>query len=131
MQTRTCCLATHFGPQVGAGQRTHFMALSGLKWMKAAADLVYDNDATFESLAETGGFVIGYMRMWHHFLGLEQERTKSIEKEKRISVAANGITRQTRIDIEILVAAMLNAKCYADWRGVDILRSKYVSHFTC
>ena len=86
------------------------------EFCKALASINFGSaDMTLEEVVETGGFVIGCLRTWHHYLSL----TNRVHK--------NGLTPQTRADIEILVACAINLLSYCTWQGLPVDLRKLVS----
>jgi hypothetical protein len=92
----------------------HYKGLAVFADWAAAFSSLFTGDSTtpIKDLVECGGFVIGFMRIWHSWLEDEQGRTKDFDAHSRLSVLMNGLPIQTRIDIEIAVASLLTTELW-------------------
>jgi hypothetical protein len=93
------------------------------EFCKALAAINFGSaDMALEEVVEIGGFVIGCLRTWHHYLDITSS----------LSVYKNGLTPQTRADVEIMVACAINLLTYCTWQGLPVdLRKlvRIVEHF--
>jgi hypothetical protein len=100
----------------------------------AALSTLFTSDAKtpMKKLVECGGFVVGFMRIWHSWLEDQQEETRHADVQSRVSVLMNGLPIQTRIDIEIAVSSLLTTELWCRLQKMSpIDRKKMVNELYC
>jgi hypothetical protein len=68
---------------------------------------VFSEDKTLESIIESLGFVVFFVRIWNSWLQVADN----------VSVKNEGITYQTNMDLELSCANLINALCWCADQG--------------